>query len=352
MRDKNGKPIGNGDPNLTLFGEKISPNHHALARQFVLLDNTYCNGEVSLDGHHWSNAAYVPDAMQRMWPSQYGGKGTPPYRYGDFGDPLAETPGGRIWDLCQQKGLSYRTYYYHVNKNRSEEWAAARAAHMRDYEAAEIFLSDIAEFEAKDTMPRFMVMALSEDHTNGTRPGSFTPQACVASNDLALGKIVEACSKSKFWKEMAIFVIEDDAQNGPDHVDAHRTVALVISPFTRRGAVDSTFYTTCSMLRTMELILGLPPMSQYDASAAPMYNTFTNKPDLTAYTLVPPRIALDAKNPSWAFAADRMKRIDFSEPDQLTVADEDALNRALWHSIKGTKTVYPGITRRASSGYP
>ena len=196
-------------------------------------------------------------------------------------------------------------------------------------------------------MPNFMVMALSEDHTSGTRPGAFTPQACVASNDLALGKIVEACSRSKFWNEMAIFVIEDDAQNGPDHVDAHRTVGLVISPYTRRGgAVDSTFYTTCSMLRTMEMVLGLPPMSPFDAAATPMYASFTSKPDATPYRARPAQIDLEAKNQARAYGAQRSLAFDFSEPDRLTLADEDALNRILWHSVKGADTPYPGITRR------
>lgn len=345
MKDAAGKPIGNGDPTLTLFGEDVTPNHHALAREFVLLDNLYANGEVSVDGHHWSNGAYVPDSMQRTWPSEYGGKGGTPIRYGDFGDPLAETPSGRIWDLCAQAKLSFRTYYYHVDKNRSDAWAKARAAGVRDYVASDIFLKDLEGWNQAGEMPRFIVMALSEDHTTGTRVGRFTPKACVASNDLAVGKIVEACSKSRFWKEMAIFIIEDDAQNGPDHVDAHRTVALAVSPYTRRGAVDSTMYSTCSLLRTMELILGLPPMTQYDAGATPLYAAFTAQPDVTPYRLRPARIDLQAKNVRTAFGAAASRRMDLSEPDHLTVQDEDTLNRVLWHSVKGAATPYPGIHR-------
>ena len=345
MKDNNGKPIGNGDPNLTLFGEDVSPNHHELARQFVLLDNTYCDGEVSVDGHQWSKGGYVTDFMQRTWPSQYGGKGAPPLT-----EELSDNPGGYIWDICEKAGISYRTYYYHTTKNRSVEWSIARGK-QRDYEAVDVFFKELDEYEKNKNLPGFMVMALSEDHTAGTTPGRFTPKAAVGSNDYGLGKIVARMSKSPYWKETAIFVIEDDAQNGPDHVDAHRTAALVISPYTRRGTVDSTFYTTSSLLRTMELILGLQPMSQYDASATPMYNAFTNKPDLTPYTVVSPKIALEAKNPPRAIAAARMKLIDFSEPDQLTAADEDALNRALWHSIKGIHTPYPGTTRRALMGY-
>lgn len=341
MTDAGGKPIGNGDPNLCLFGEEVSPNHHALAREYVLLDNTYCDGEVSVDGHHWSNGAYVPDFMQRTWPAQYGGKGAPP-----LNEALAATPAGRIWDQCRKKNVPFRTYYYHTTDTRSDEWAAARARGDRDYVAANIYIKDIQDWEKTGNMPGFMVMALSEDHTSGTRPGRFTPKASVASNDLAIGKIIEALSKSRFWKEMAVFIIEDDAQNGPDHVDAHRTMALVVSPYTRRAAVDSTFYSTCSLLRTMELILGLPPMSQYDAAATPMYNAFSNKADITPYTCRPAKIGLDAKNTGTAFGASRSLAFDFSEPDLLTTADEDALNRILWHSVKGTDEPYPGITRR------
>jgi YVTN family beta-propeller protein len=346
MKSADGKPLGNGDPNLCLFGEDVTPNHHALAREFVLLDNLYANGEVSVDGHHWSNGAYVPDSMQRTWPAQYGSKGAAPIRHGDFGDPLAETPGGRIWDLCERAKLPYKTYYYHVDKNRSDAWSKARKAGMRDYDLADIFIKDLAGWEKSGEMPRFAVMALSEDHTKGTRPGASTPKACVASNDLGLGKIVEACSKSRFWKEMAIFVIEDDAQNGPDHVDAHRTVALAISPYTRRNSVDSTFYSTCSLLRTMELILGLPPMSQYDAAATPLYASFTGTANTKPFTCLPARVNLQAKNGQTAYGARASLAMNLSEPDQLSVQDEDTLNRLLWHSVKGAKTPYPGIVRR------
>jgi YVTN family beta-propeller protein len=341
MTDKNGKRIGNGDPNLTLFGEEVTPNHHELSRQYVLFDNLYANGEVSVDGHHWSNGAYVPDFMQRTWPAQYGGKGAPPLT-----PELAETPAGRLWDACRKAGVSYKTYYYHTKDNQNADWAAARRQGERDYLAADIFLKDLAEYERTGVMPRFQVMALSENHTRGTTPGAFTPKAAVASNDLGVGKIIEALSKSRFWKEMAVFVIEDDAQNGPDHVDAHRTDGLVISPYTRQAKVDSTFYTTVSMLRTMELILGLPPMSQYDAAATPMYAAFTNKPDLTPYTVRPARVDLAAKNGPRAVGAALSQKLDFSEPDRLTVQDEDTLNRILWHSIKGTGVAYPVPVRR------
>ncbi len=338
---------GESDPNLCLFGENVTPNHHALAREFVLFDNLYASGEVSVDGHHWSNGAYVPASRQKTWPAQYGAKGAPPIREGDFNDGLATPPAGRLWDVAGRAKIPYKTYYYHTLKNHSPAWTEARNRGERDYVAADIFIKELTECEKNNNLPRLMVMALSEDHTRGTTVGAPTPQAAVASNDLALGKIVEACSKSKFWPKMAIFVIEDDAQNGPDHIDAHRTVGLVISPYTRRtGFLDSTFYNTTSMLRTMELILNLPPMSAFDASATPMHAAFTDKPDPTSFVCRPAKIDLNAKNGSVAYGAARSKKFDFSKPDQLSLNDEDALNRILWHAVKGKNAPYPGITRR------
>lgn len=337
---------GNGEKSLCLFGEEVTPNIHALAREYVTLDNFYASGEVSVDGHHWSNGAYVTDYMQRTWPAQYGAKGAPPGRGADYGDALYATPNGRIWDLCARANLPFRTFYYHTNKNQSEAWAAARARNERDYVAADIFIKELAEWEKSGEMPRFCVMALSEDHTRGTTPGAFTPKAAVASNDLGVGKIVEAVSKSRFWSKTAIFIVEDDAQNGPDHIDAHRTVALAISPYTRLGKVDSTFYNTCSLLRSMELILGLPPMSAFDAGATPLYASFGNKPDTTPFVCRPAKIDLQAKNPARATGAAASLTLRLSEPDQLSVQDEDTLNRVLWHAVKGEKVPYPGIVRR------
>ncbi len=363
MKDATGKPIGNGDPNYTLFGETVTPNQHALARKYVLLDNVYCNGEVSADGHPWSDGALVSDFTQRTWPVSYGKKGDPP-----ASPSVTVPPSGYIWDRCKEKGLSYRSYGEQVTAKNADAppaasdlesadgatslvghasaaWQKGRNAN-RDYLKADVFIEELHAFEAKNSLPAFMVMSLGENHTNGTKVGAFTPKAAVASNDLGLAKIVEACSKSKYWKEMAIFVIEDDAQNGPDHVDAHRTTALVISPYVKRGVVDSTFYTTTSLLRTMELILGLKPMSQYDAGATPMYNSFMKTPELSAYTVLPAQIDLQAKNVAKVADAARMNKIDFSGYDHLTVDDEDALNRALWRDGKGNAP-YPAPVRRA-----
>ncbi|PYV09485.1 MAG: hypothetical protein DMG07_23130 [Acidobacteria bacterium] len=362
FKDAAGKPRGNGDPNLTLFGEEVTPNHHELARQYVLLDNIYCSGEVSADGHPWSTGAYVTDITSRTWPVQYSGKGPQPLT-----ERVSVPPAGYIWDLCARMGLSYRSYgeYVHapgpdsppepltsidgatgLRGHASAAWQRAKAAARRDPELAAAFIAELREFERNGSLPRFMIMSLGENHTKGTRPGAFTPRACVASNDVALGRIVEACSRSKFWSEMAIFVIEDDAQNGPDHVDAHRTTALVISPYARRRHLDSTFYTTVSILRTIELILGLQPMSQYDAAATPMYLSFGARGEATPYGALAARIDLTTINPPDAYGARASAALDFSDYDRLTVEDEDTLNRALWHSIKGADVPYPAPVRR------
>ena len=355
-------PRGNGDPTLCLFGREVTPNHHALAEQFVLLDNLYCSGEVSADGHPWSTSAYATDFTQRSWTLSYSAKGST-NRTDSVGDPK----NGYIWDACARKGLTYRSYGEYVYATSSESAPEQKVAgakglighgsekyvgiglppgqgRRRDTDKADVFIEEFKEFERKGTIPRFMIMSLGENHTDGTRPGAYTPKACVASNDVALGRIVETISKSSVWKEFAIFVIEDDSQNGPDHVDSHRTIGQVISPYTRRGSLDSTMYSTASMLRTMELILGLPPLTQYDAAATPMFACFTDKSDLTPYTALPARIDLNAKNSATAYGAKASQKMDWSEYDKI---DEDTLNRILWHSIKGEKTPYPNPVRRA-----
>jgi hypothetical protein len=189
-----------------------------------------------------------------------------------------------------------------------------------------------------------MIMSLGENHTKGTTPGAFTPDACVASNDLGIGRLIEAASKSKFWNEMAIFIIEDDAQNGPDHVDAHRTTGLVISPYCKRGTVDSTFYTTASMVRTIELILGLPPLTQYDAGATPMFNCFGTEPKCTAFNPITPGVNMTAKNTEKSPGAKESARMNFRDYD---LAPEDALNRVLWAAAKGPDAPYPTPVHRA-----
>jgi hypothetical protein len=350
---------GNGDPNLTFFGEKVTPNAHALAGEYVLLDNLYSSGEVSQDGHQWCNGAYATDYTEKAWPIGYSGRPAPEESKGD--DRLSASPAGYLWDNAARHRLTYRTYgefggYFQASPDSppvfsgkktldghaSKEWSLMKG---RDPDRAEAFIHELKDAEKTGSWPQYMVMGLGEDHTAGLTPGRFTPVAMVASNDQALAKIVEAVSHSKFWPETAIFVVEDDAQNGPDHVDAHRTVGLVISPYLKRGVVDSTHYTTVSMVRTMELILGLPPMTQFDKRATPMYNAFATKPDLTAYNLIGPQVDLLAKNPEQGPLAARSSTLDFSKVD---MADPDELNAILWEAFRPGQPM-PAPVRSAAS---
>ena len=353
---------GNGDPSLCMFPRKVTPNHHKLAEEFVLLDNLYCNGQVSRDGHPWSTMAYHTDYIARDWHLTYSRrKGVDD----DDEGSLQNGPSGYIWDACKRAGISYRSYGEYGKRVsdgqggfKMDGRVPGLVGHMcpdygftkvpgtraRDTDNAATFIREYDAFVQAGTMPRFIIMSLGEDHTDGTRPGSFTPQACVASNDLALGRIVEHISKGPLWKETAIFVIEDDAQNGPDHVDAHRTVGLVISPYTKRKYLDSTQYATVSMIRTMELILGLPPLSQYDAAARPMFASFADTPTLTPYTHAPAEIDLQAKNEKTAYGADRSLKMDFSEYDRI---DDFELNEILWHAVMGKDAPQPPAVRRA-----
>lgn len=341
-------PQGNGDPSLVLFGRDVTPNQHALAEQFVLFDNLYCSGEVSQDGQPWTLSAYATEFTQRAWTLSYS-------RHGRVNNTAAaaEQSTPFIWELAMQKGLTARTYGMGNRRGtrdiRAEYWDY-RAPNtnpnqrIRDVQRAEKWVVEFEEMERNGKVPNLMVMALGENHTSGTAPGAFTPKASVASNDVAVGKIVEAVTKSKLWSKFAIFIIEDDAQNGPDHVDSHRTVGLVISPYVKRKHVDSTMYSTVSMLRTMELLLGLPPMTQHDAAATPMVNAFMAKPDLSGFQALPARIDLMSMNPPHAYGAQQSARMDFSVDDRV---DEDTLNRILWHSIKGERVPMPAPVRRA-----
>jgi phospholipase C len=347
---------GNGDPSLTLFGRDVTPNQHALAEQFVLLDNLYASGEVSQDGQPWTTSAYANEFTQRAWTLSYSRHGRV-----DTRDRISEQTSPYIWELAKAKGLKVKTFGMGTRRGvadlrsmrfeqepaepRVEERPAdPRMLRARDYARADRFVEEFQEMDRDGTVPNFMFMSLGENHTSGTTPGSYTPKAMVASNDVAVGKIVEAITRSKVWSRFAIFIIEDDAQNGPDHVDSHRTAGLVISPFVRRKVVDSTMYSTVSMLRTVELLLGLPPMTQHDAAAPPMVNSFTATPDLSGFTALPAAIDLMTKNPAQGYGATVSAAMDFSDYDR---ADEDALNRVLWHSIKGANVPYPAPVRRA-----
>jgi YVTN family beta-propeller protein len=331
FRDAHGQPAGNGDPKITMYGEKITPNHHEIAREYVLLDNLYCNGEVSADGHSWCDAAIATDFKQRSWILSYSGHGKLP------GNDEMEVPtSGYLWDLCKRHQVSFKNYgegAARVPSANRGRWSGGR-----DMDRVKYWIDDLHEAEKTGVLPQFAIMSLGEDHTKGTKPGVFTPDASVASNDLGLGRLVDAASRSRFWKEMAIFIIEDDAQNGPDHVDAHRTVGLIASPFCKRGFVDSTLYTTASMVRTMELILGLPPLTQYDAGATPMFNSFQKTSQNDPYHCLTPQVDLLAKNTKKSPGAAASARMNFRDYD---LAPEDELNRILWLAAKGPDAAYP-----------
>lgn len=354
-------PGANGDPSLTIFGEKVTPNAHALARQFGTFDNFYADGEVSVDGHSWSTSAYATDFTEKMWPANYGG-------HSKVSKAPASIPvGGHLWDLARSKGLTYRSYgEYAVLSADGKTMEAAPGIdglvghvapdflgfgrNVRDTENVKVFLREFDEFEAafesadpNKRLPNFTVMHLSEDHTRGTKPGAFTPTAAVANNDWALGQLVERVSRSKYWAQTAIFVVEDDAQDGPDHVDARRTVALAISPYSRLGKVDSTLYSTSSMVRSIELLLGLPPMSQFDAAATPLYAAFGDKLDLTPYTALAPLVNVNAKNPVTAWGAEESDKMNFAEVDRVPMG---RLNEIIWRSVKGADTPMPSPIHR------
>ncbi len=333
---------GNSDPKLVLFGENVTPNAHALANQTVIFDNLYVNGEVSEDGHQWSNAAYATNFTEKAWPMSYGGRGEP-----EADERLTASPAGYLWDNCRKHGVTYYSYgefaslragpdqapVYHGVKGLRDHFSTNWPTGLgpRDTKRAQIFIDDLHRAEQTGDWWQFMVMTLPEDHTHGLSAGAFTPKAAVGSNDLALGRMVDAISHSRFWPETAIFVIEDDAQNGPDHVDCHRTVGLVISPYTREGIVDGTHYTTASMVRTIELILGLPTMTQYDRAATPMFHSFRSRANLWAYETRMPQTDLEAKNPATGPGAEASAKLDFSDVDR---ADPDALNKILWDALR------------------
>jgi YVTN family beta-propeller protein len=355
---------GNGDPQLAILGEDVTPNAHALAREFVTLDNFYVDAEVSYDGHAFSTGAYATDAVEKIWPTYYGGRGGQylsegggDYRnkYGNLDAPAD----GYIWDFARRANVSFRSYGEFCDWEGKGTKVSARVPGLEghiapnyppwdlsipDNERIDAWVKEFREFETNGQLPALNILRLGNDHTNGTRPGAPTPRAMVAENDQAIGRLIEIISTSRYWKESAIFILEDDAQNGSDHVDAHRSPALVISPFVKRHVVDSTLYTTSSMLRTMELILGLPPMSQYDAAAAPMYGAFTPTPTSTPFTHVDPRISLTERNEPTAPGSQASLRMDMHEAD---LAPDLELNEIIWKSIRGADSQMPPPVRTA-----
>jgi YVTN family beta-propeller protein len=356
-------PQGNGDPALAIFGRDVTTNVHALAEEFVLLDNLYCDAEVSADGHNWSMGAYATDFVEKIWPPNYGNKGFDYLFEGN--DPNAFPTNGYLWDAAARGGLTLRNYGEFVGvaaemtptdltlsagmagalKGNTCPYYPGFDMDVLDNARVDVFLKEFRGFVKAKEMPRLTIVRLGNDHTAGTKKGGRTPRAMVAENDVALGRLVEAISHSLFWKDTAIFVIEDDAQNGSDHVDAHRTVGLVISPYTRRGGfVDSTMYSTVSMLRTMELILGLPPMSQHDASATPMAAAFADTPDPAPFVHRETKIPFYEMNPDGAPLQALAGTWDFTKED---AAPDLALNEAIWKSVRGADSEMPAPVNAA-----
>ena len=376
---------GNGDPALCSFGERVTPNQHRLVREFALLDNTYCSGVLSADGHNWTDSGIATDYVERGfagWARSY-----PCGGFGENGrDALAYSPAGFIWDnalahgktvhdfgeFCTstkrwqnptvKKKIGFLDCYRDFTRGAHEiayacepdiaalgpfiekDWASWDLD-VPDVVRAAKFIRRLKDFEKLDNLPALTIIWLPNDHTSGTKTNSPTPRAQVADNDLAFGQIVEAVSHSKFWKNTCIFAIEDDPQNGWDHVSGYRTTAYVISPYTKRGAVVGTQYNQTSLLRTMELMLGLPPMNQFDATATPMFDCFTNTPDFTAYTALTNNVPLDEMNKPAREIKDSQLRKDaiasaklpLDKPDQC---NENVLNRILWRATMGAKS-YP-----------
>ncbi len=380
-------PKGNGDPKLVFYGRDVTPNHHALAERYVLLDNFHTGGAISFDGHHWLMQAFVSDYVERAF-------GASPRGYAwNMADALTIAPTGFFWQSAP-KPLDVRIYgefclpgrwdpgtqsvrdmdaadlrswseYWRLYKEGAWQSAVgckpgvpALAARMSgrypnnstsipDQIRAEEFLRELAEREKSGRLPSLLILTLNNDHTNGTRPGSPTPRAMVADNDLALGRIVEALSKTRFWAKSVMLVVEDDAQDGLDHVDGHRTVALAIGPHIRRGAVDSNHYNHTSMVRTIQEIFRIPPRTRFLASARAMTSVFTAQADLTPYQHLVPKVPLDEMNPPLSglsgrrlWAARRSLAMNWSEPDDIP---QQTLNRILWWDNRGYDVPYPAL---------
>jgi YVTN family beta-propeller protein len=358
---------GNGDPSLNLFGDESAPNARNLARQFTTIDNFYANAEVSAQGWNWVVAGNSNPYSEQTWPANYSGRNhSYPSESNDAAIAPQKPDDAYIWQRLNKAGVSFRNYGFYVGRNAAGQFVAddpvldAQTNHaFTGYntgcpDAANTFTAfstacgatdrftewkkEFDQYVASDNLPSVQFVRLPNDHTAGTSVGRPTPRAYVADNDWALGQLVDAVSHSKYWKNTAIFVTEDDSQNGPDHVDAHRTVSLAISPYTQTGQVDSTFYSTNSMLRTMELLTGLRPLTQFDAYATPMIGSFTNRPNFAPFQSVRPSQPLDEKNPVTAPLAAQSAQQDLTKEDRI---DEQLFNQAIWKSVKGADSVMP-----------
>lgn len=342
-------PEGNGDPNLVLFGEDVTPNQHALARQFVLLDNFYVDGEVSADGHNWTMGAYATDYLEKNWPTSYGGRG------GSYpGEGQREIANNKLflWDLCKKYEVSYRSYGEFISDDKTPNIPALKDHFCENYVGWDMSIRDTVRFSwwkkdfeellAAGNVPQFNSIRFGNDHTEGLKLGRPTPKAHAADNDLAVGMFVDYLSHSPIWNESVVIILEDDAQNGPDHVDAHRTTAYIAGGFVKQGFVDHTMYSTSSALRTIELILGLPPMSQYDAAAEPMWRCFEKTASHPLFDALPNLVDLNLKNTAETSMSRLSETFDFSVEDRIP---DDQFNKIIWAAIKGMDSPCPAPVR-------
>lgn len=351
-------PQGNGDTSICIFGEKTTPNQHKLAKEYTLFDNFYADAEVSADGHNWSTAAYATDYVEKTWPVLYSKRGGS-YDF-EGGVPIASPSSGYIWHNVLKNNKTFRNYGEFVDqvKDRDSNYVV-RDAYLvgftnRQYPGFDMKISDLYrysiwekefdKFVKSENIPNLSLIRLPNDHTSGTWKGNLTPEAYVGQNDLALGKIVDKISHSSIWKESIILVLEDDAQAGSDHVDAHRSVLMAISPYIKKNFVDHTMYSTSGVLKTIELILGIPPMTQYDLAAIPLVNAITSKMDTTSYNVVEPLIDIEKKNMADAYGSERSRQFDFTAEDS---APDIELNEIIWKSIKGKDSQMPAPVRSA-----
>jgi YVTN family beta-propeller protein len=344
-------PEGNGDPKLVLFGENVTPNQHALAREFVLLDNFYTDGEVSADGHNWSMGAYATDYLEKTWPTSYGDRGG---IYDAEGKrEIANNKNGFLWDICKRHEVSYRTYgefadNYKPNipvlKNHLCTYFTGWDPSVLDTVRFGQWKRDFDSLLAAGSLTRLNTLRFINDHTEGLRIGKRTPFAEVADNDLAVGLFVDYLSHSSVWNESLVIIVEDDAQNGPDHVDAHRSTTFLAGGFVKQGYTDHTIYSTSSLLRTIELILGLPPMSQYDAAAEPLWRCFSNGPGHPPFEVKPCRVNLYEKNTARNELQARSELFDFTKEDLVKESD---FNEVIWKAVKGVNSPCPPAVHAA-----
>ena len=337
---------GNGDPNLVLFGKDVTPNLHKIVNQFVLLDNFYVDGEVSADGHNWTMGAYATDYLEKNWPTSYGSRGG--FYPGEGVREISNNKNGFLWDYCKKYGVTYRSYGEFISDARTPNIPALENHFCKEYHGWDLKFRDTArvqlwkhDFElhlAKGDVPRLNTIRFGNDHTEGLKLGSPTPKAFAADNDLAVGQFVEYLSNSPIWNETVIFIVEDDAQNGPDHVDAHRSTTYVAGGFVKQGFVDHTMYSTSSVLRTIELILGLPPMTQYDAAAQPMWRCFNQTATHPPFKATANLVDLNLKNVQESKFSKMSEKFNFKKEDSVPDA---RFNEVLWAAIKGLDSPCP-----------